>query len=643
MDRAKIIKKHVCFASFLAAVPLAACDDAQDPARDLTARSLDLGAPAFEGRYVQRIADDFDAGTSRSYWVLAGEGDAVEVELAPGVEIDSGAVVRAFGDFDQDGVLKIESYETITAAPSTERSIDPEPRAPRRVAFVGLHWGGGGLPNSDMKDKLFTGDTSTNNFYREVSYGREKLIGTVYGPYEVPFPGSCNPDALALAARKAIKDHGHPNAENEHEQFMYFFPSMQDCGWAGLASVGTPDNPARDSWYNGASGCVVLAQELGHNYGMGHSHSYDCQYEGEDIPFSNDCTFAEYGHPYDPMGGGCGHINQVQKGYMGWTEGCNVVTVTQDGTFNLLPTELPCDGPQALRFETGDGRYYYLEYRRPIGQFDDPGAGWSEGLSGVLVHVAGDFQKLGGPKNYILDMYDGPGAFMHAGDSYTDYADSVTFEIVAEFDDHAVVDVKFPGGGSGAPTCLDDTTPQVQQNGAYGTLECASEPHGPDDIAPTVEITYPADGDKFEPGAVFDLTAEGMDDEGIVSMELWLNGEPAYKLTQPPWEWPIDGIPAGEWEFGVLASDGPHDSPSQVVHVTVAKGATDPDPGDTGGESGDDTGGDTGDEGGTDGAGADGSASEGGCGCNQTDAPAGGGALALMGLGWGLWWRRRRR
>jgi MYXO-CTERM domain-containing protein len=642
MLRLKLSKIHVCFASFFVVALSTGCDEGVETEGELTDRSLELGVPTYEGRFVERVADDFEAGFSREFFVLAREGESIEVELAPGVEIDRGAVVRAFGEYDDDGVLTIESYETVTPAPSTEREIDPEPRAPRRVAMVGLHWGGGGVPNSTMKEKLFTGETSTNNFYREVSYGREKLVGTVFGPYEVPFPGSCDYPAIALAARKALKDHGHTNAENEYDQFMYFFPSIQDCGWAGLADVGAPDNPARDSWYNGASGCVVLAQELGHNYGMKHSHSYDCQIDGEDVPFSDDCTFAEYGHPYDPMGGGCGHINQVQKGFMGWTGGCNVVTATSDGTFNLMPTELPCDGTQALRFETGDGRYYYLEYRRPIGLFDDPSAQWSEGLSGVLVHVAGEFAGFGGPKNYILDMYDGPGAFMHAGDVHTDYADSVTFEVIAEFDTHAVIDVKFPGGGSGAPTCMDDGEPELQQNGAYGTMECAEGPVAPDISAPTVEITYPEDGDKFEPGATFDLTAEGMDDEGIVSMELWLDSEPIYKLNGPPWEWPIDGIPAGEYQFGVLASDGPNQTPSQPVNITVAKGATDPEPGDTG-DTGGDEGGTGGDEDTGDGdAGAGESASEGGCGCNQTDSPAGS-ALAILGLGFGAWWRRRRR
>ena len=47
---------------------------------------------------------------------------------------------------------------------------------------------------------------------------------------------------------------------------------------------------------------------------------------------------------FDPMGGGCRHMNAWQKAYQGWFGGCNGVRVTNSGTFNLVPFERRCNG-----------------------------------------------------------------------------------------------------------------------------------------------------------------------------------------------------------------------------------------------------------------------------------------------------------
>ena len=144
--------------------------------------------------------------------------------------------------------------------------------------------------------------------------------------------------------------------------------------------VGRPDKPANDTWYNASSSCVVLVQEPGHNFGMQHSSSMDCGTEVfPDVP-DGTCTHSEYGDRYDPMGGGCRHMNAWQKTYQGWSQGCNGVRVRSTGTFTLLPLELPCDGAQFLQIPMPKARpfmrprwrrspstdmltHYYLELR----------------------------------------------------------------------------------------------------------------------------------------------------------------------------------------------------------------------------------------------------------------------------------------
>src|SRR5690606_15897914 len=152
--------------------------------------------------------------------------------------------------------------------------IDAEPRLPRRIGTVLVFWDGQGLPNGEANQSMYAGNKSTNVYYGENSYGIETMAGKVFGPYQIEEPGGCNTDLIVNRAQAAMIDKGHD--PSQFRQMMFHFPSGLGCGFAGLASVGSPENPARNSWYSGSFGCTTRNQELGHNYGMGHSHAYSC-------------------------------------------------------------------------------------------------------------------------------------------------------------------------------------------------------------------------------------------------------------------------------------------------------------------------------------------------------------------------------
>src|SRR5260370_17304190 len=183
------------------------------------------------------------------------------------------------------------------------------------------------------------------------------------------------------------------------------------------------------------------------------------------------------------MGGGCRHMNVYQKQYEQWFGGCNAVRVTSSGTFNLLPTEKPCDGVQSMQVVFPGGKVrsfnrpagggggagvdmitsYYLEYRTSVGLFDT-------GMTPqVLVHVGVNPQPMAGSTRFgshswIVDasatakagsVGSQPG--MVAGGSFTDPAGGLKVTVVSLDPDKAVIQVDYDQG-SGAPTCLDNTS-----------------------------------------------------------------------------------------------------------------------------------------------------------------------------------------
>jgi hypothetical protein len=195
----------------------------------------------------------------------------------------------------------------------------------------------------------------------------------------------------------------------------------------------------------------------------------------------NSCTASEYGDRYDPMGGGCRHMNAWQKSYQGWFGGCNGVKVSDSGTFTLVPFEQSCTGTQFLQIKPPKARtfnrpaagggsattenlnFYYLELRTPI-DFDGT-LGNSSALSArVLVHIADDLhtRTQRGVHPFLLDMTPATtgnsglnDAGLAVGQTFTDPAGGLTITPTAISNSGATIVVTYTTGGSGSPTCLD--------------------------------------------------------------------------------------------------------------------------------------------------------------------------------------------
>ena len=322
--------------------------------------------------------------------------------------------------------------------------------------------------------RLITGSDSIRNYYIADSYGTQDVTAQVFGPIRYTLPNGCNATQLATDLR--------PMISGTFEHYLWYLGSRQTaCGWTGLASVGTPDKPSHDTWYNASTSCVVLVQEPGHNFGMQHSSSLACPNAAlADDP--NTCTASEYGDLFDPMGDGCRHMNAWQKDYQGWFGGCNGVTVTSAGTFTLLPIEQRCDGVQFLKIPAPTVRTfnrpaggggpatvetfsdYYLELR--TGQDFDGTIGNRTALAPeVLLHVGGDLRARNerGLHTFLLDTTPataGRAGFSDAalgvGKTFADPAGGLSITVKAASATQATIDVELDQG-AGGPTCLDGT------------------------------------------------------------------------------------------------------------------------------------------------------------------------------------------
>jgi hypothetical protein len=293
---------------------------------------------------------------------------------------------------------------------------------------------------------------TTSEFFLENSFDQTWLTGDVYGWFTLSIDRTCSRFELQPAADSAAAEAGVDLSA--YTRYVYVFPRNTACGWSGKATVG--GNPSR-AYINGRLELKVLAHELGHNFGLYHSHALECG----DTTLGTDCQNWEYGDTFDVMGNkNAGHLNPFQKERLGWLgEGASALisTIETDGTYVLEVYET-AEGsePKAVKIlkdiapTTGDKTWYYIEYRQNIG-FDDflevYDNVYGNVLNGVVLREGSDADPN---SSFLLDMtpnsvsytYDDFGdPALEVGQSYSDPEAGMT--VTAQWADgiHAALDV----------------------------------------------------------------------------------------------------------------------------------------------------------------------------------------------------------
>ena len=430
---------------------------------------------SLRGELAIYVSDDLDGRSETRYALRDGGGAERTLLFEAPPSFAPGTMLHVWGTETPDGV-RVTHAESVTTELErvTQALRTATPYAPRSFAFVLVDMGMGvNTTADDAMGRLITAPDSIRNYYLADSYGTQDVTAQVFGPIRYTLANGCGTSQLASDLRGMIP--------GTFQHYLWYFGSRQSaCAWTGLASVGTPDKPSRDTWYNASTSCVVLVQEPGHNFGMQHSSSLACPGAAfADDP--NTCTGSEYGDPFDPMGSGCRHMNVWQKDYQGWFGGCNGVTVQANGTFTLLPIEQACDGVQYLKIVSpkvrmfnrpaagGGGAtvetfsHYYVELRTPQ-DFDGMLGNRAVLAPQVLVHVGGDARERNqrGLHTFLLDTTPtttGRSGFADAalgvGKSFSDPAGGMTITVQAVSATQATINVQMPG--TAAPTCIDGT------------------------------------------------------------------------------------------------------------------------------------------------------------------------------------------
>ena len=197
---------------------------------------------------------------------------------------------------------------------------------------------------------------------RTISFKTGKVLETpITLLSKMPCTGSAASDFMSSIRTEAYRRLG---IANSFSRYLVVYAPKAGCVWSGRAGLGGPKSVSGTVIMHDSDSSFVIAHELGHTFGLGHSNFLRCDNGAKDGAWSETCKAVEYGGTIDVMGNldTTSPLNTYHQWRMGYMEDSQIKQIWQSDVVTLSPSDF-ANGVKAIFIRDGKAGYW-IEYRR---------------------------------------------------------------------------------------------------------------------------------------------------------------------------------------------------------------------------------------------------------------------------------------
>ncbi|MBF8252900.1 MAG: M6 family metalloprotease [Actinobacteria bacterium] len=255
----------------------------------------------------------------------------------------------------------------------------------RVIDIVSVSWDGAAALPSGVKDLEILVNTEVNASWKSFTTlngdTRDRAISFVAGkvltePIMLNSKMACVGPASSIFIN-SIRNEAYKRLgiADDSNRYLIITAPKAGCVWSGRAPLGNAKSTSGSLVLHDTHESFVIAHELGHTFGLGHTNFLRCSDGKKDGVWSDTCKAVEYGGVIDVMGNVSTNspLNTYHQWRMGLLDTSQVKQVWQTQTLTLAPSDF-ANGLRAIYVRDGSAAYW-VEYRRTLN-----GVGYKPGL-----------------------------------------------------------------------------------------------------------------------------------------------------------------------------------------------------------------------------------------------------------------------